>query len=67
MANVQAGIPETLGKMVGIKTLTIGYTKDIELAEKSSGSRGVEYTYEIASNKGTRGQNQADNPIEDMC
>ncbi len=33
MANVHAGIPETLGRMVGIKTLTIGYTKDIELAE----------------------------------
>ena len=32
-ADVHAGIPEVLENMVGIKTLTIGYTKDIELAE----------------------------------
>ena len=32
--NVRAGIPEALGKMGGIKTLTVGHTKDIELAEK---------------------------------
>ena len=32
-SKVHACIPEALGKMVGIKTLTIGYTKDIKLAE----------------------------------
>ena len=32
-ADLHAGIPEVLENMVGIKTLTIGYTKDIELAE----------------------------------
>ena len=32
-ADVYAGIPEVLENMVGIKTLIIGYTKDIELAE----------------------------------
>lgn len=32
--NVHADIPEALWKTMGIKTLTIGYTKDIELAEK---------------------------------
>ena len=40
-ANVHAGIPEALGKMAGIKTLTIGYTKDIELAEKVARATGV--------------------------
>ncbi len=32
--NVYACIPDALSRMVGIKTLTIGYTKDIELAEQ---------------------------------
>lgn len=41
MANVHAGIPETLGRMVSIKTLTIGYTNDIELAEKVVRATGV--------------------------
>ncbi len=39
--NVHACIPEALSKMVGIKTLTIGYTKDIELAEKIARSTGA--------------------------
>ena len=34
MANVHADIPETLGRIVSIKTLTIDYTNDIELAKK---------------------------------
>ncbi|KAK4691041.1 hypothetical protein P7C71_g5877, partial [Lecanoromycetidae sp. Uapishka_2] len=33
-SNVHACIPEALSRMFGIRTLTIGYTKDIELAEK---------------------------------
>lgn len=40
--NVHACIPEALAKMVGIKTLTIGYTKDIELAEKIARSTGAQ-------------------------
>ena len=32
--NVYACIPDALSRMVGIKSLTIGYTKDIELAEQ---------------------------------
>lgn len=40
-ANVHACIPEAIGKILGIKTLTIGYTKDIELAEKVARMTGV--------------------------
>ena len=40
-ADVHAGIPEVLEDMVGIKTLTIGYTKDIELAEKAARATGM--------------------------
>lgn len=39
--NVHACIPEALGKMLGIRYLTIGYTKDIELAEKIARSAGA--------------------------
>ncbi|KAK3175371.1 hypothetical protein OEA41_002618 [Lepraria neglecta] len=39
--NVYACIPKALGKMVGIKTLSIGYTKDIELAEKVAPTTGA--------------------------
>jgi len=38
---VHACIPRVLAKMVGIKTLTIGYTKDIELAEKIARATGA--------------------------
>ena len=40
--NVHACIPEAIRKMVGIKTLTIGYTKDIELAEQIAQDAGAE-------------------------
>lgn len=40
-ANAHTGIPEVLENMVGIKTLTIGYTKDIELAETRARVTGV--------------------------
>ena len=39
--NVHACIPMALSKMVGIQTLTIGYTKDIVLAEKIARSTGA--------------------------
>ena len=39
--NVHACIPEALAKMIGIKTLTIGYTRDIELAEKVARATGA--------------------------
>lgn len=39
--NVHACIPEALAKMVGIDTLTVGYTKDIELAEKIARATGA--------------------------
>ncbi|MCJ1473939.1 hypothetical protein MMC13_002595 [Lambiella insularis] len=35
-------IPDAMRKMVGIKTLTIGYTKDIELAEEIAKDAGAE-------------------------
>ncbi|KAL9134105.1 MAG: hypothetical protein Q9175_004712 [Cornicularia normoerica] len=41
--NVHACIPEALAKMIGIRTLTIGYTKDIELAEKIARVTGAKY------------------------
>ncbi|CAD6577579.1 MAG: hypothetical protein ASARMPREDX12_008402 [Alectoria sarmentosa] len=41
--NVHACIPEALAKMIGIKTLTIGYTKDIELAEKIARATGAKH------------------------
>ena len=40
-ADVHASIPEVLEDMVSINTLTIGYTKDIELAEKAARATGV--------------------------
>lgn len=40
-ANIHVCIPEALGKIVGIKTLNIGYTTDIELAEKVARATGV--------------------------
>ena len=39
---VYACIPEGIRKIVGIKTLTIGYTKDIELAESIAKDAGAE-------------------------
>ena len=39
--NVHACIPEALAKMIGIKTLTIGYTKDIGLAEQIARATGA--------------------------
>lgn len=39
--NVHACIPEALARMVGINTLTIGYTKDNELAEKIARATGA--------------------------
>ncbi|KAL9118119.1 MAG: hypothetical protein Q9187_005337 [Circinaria calcarea] len=39
---VHACIPEAIRKMLGIKTLTIGYTKDIELAEEIAKDAGAE-------------------------
>ena len=41
-ANVHACIPEALAKMIGIKDLTIGYTKDIELGEKIARATGAQ-------------------------
>lgn len=38
---VHACIPKALAKMVGIKVLTIGYTKDIELAENIARATGA--------------------------
>ena len=38
---VHACIPKAMAKMVGIKALTIGYTKDIELAERVAGATGA--------------------------
>ena len=40
-ANVHACIPVAISKMIGIKTLTIGYTKDIELAEEIARKAGA--------------------------
>lgn len=40
-ANVHACIPQALATIVGIKTLTIGYTKDYELAEKIARATGA--------------------------
>ena len=40
--NVHACVPEAIRKMVGIKTLTIGYTKDIELAQQIARDAGAE-------------------------
>ena len=40
--NVYACIPEAIKKITGIKTLTIGYTKDIELAEEIAKGAGAE-------------------------
>ena len=39
--NVHACIPKALAKMVGIKTLTIGYTRDFELAEEIAKATGA--------------------------
>ena len=39
--NIHACIPEALSKMVGIKTLSIGYTRDIELAEEIARATGA--------------------------
>lgn len=39
--NVHACIPKALAKMIGIQSLTIGYTKDIELAEKIARATGA--------------------------
>ena len=39
--NAHSCVPKALSKMVGIKTLTIGYTKDIELAEQIALSTGA--------------------------
>lgn len=39
--SVHARIPKVLAKMVGIRTLTIGYTKDIILAEKVARATGA--------------------------
>lgn len=41
-AHVHACIPEAIRKMVGIQSLTIGYTKDIELAEEIAKDAGAE-------------------------
>ena len=38
---MHACIPEGLAKIVGVKTLTIGYTKDIKLAEKIARATGA--------------------------
>ncbi|MCJ1287316.1 hypothetical protein MMC26_006664 [Xylographa opegraphella] len=40
--DVHGCIPEAMRKMVGIKILTIGYTKDIELAEEIAHDAGAE-------------------------
>ena len=40
--NVHACIPEALAKMIGIKDLTIGFTKDIELAERIARATGAQ-------------------------
>ena len=39
---MHACIPEALARMIGIKTLTIGYTKDIELAENIARATGAQ-------------------------
>lgn len=39
--NVHACIPKALSKMVGIQTLTLGYTKDIGLAETIAREAGA--------------------------
>ena len=39
---VHACIPEAIRKMVGVKRLTIGYTKDIDLAEEIAKDAGAE-------------------------
>ena len=39
--NVHACIPVAISRMVGIQTLTIGYTKDIELAEAIARQAGA--------------------------
>ena len=38
---MHACIPEALAKMIGINTLTIGYTKDIKLAEEIARASGA--------------------------
>ena len=40
--NVHACIPEALAKIIGINDLTIGYTKDIELAESIARATGAQ-------------------------
>ncbi|MCJ1399769.1 hypothetical protein MMC11_002972 [Xylographa trunciseda] len=40
--DVHGCIPEAMRRIVGIKTLTIGYTKDIELAEEIAHDAGAE-------------------------
>ena len=39
---MHACIPEALAKMIGINTLTIGYTKDIKLAEEIARASGAQ-------------------------
>lgn len=59
--NVHACIPEALRKMVGINSLTIGYTKDIKLAEdiaKDAGAR--ELTIRVYPEGNTLGLRQED-------
>ena len=51
-ANVHACIPEVLGKIVGITTLNIGYTKDIELAEKVARATGARQIFIQTSPEG---------------
>ena len=51
--NVYACIPKALGKMTGVKKLTIGYTKDIGLAEKVARTAGA---YELIIQTRPEGQ-----------
>ena len=56
---VHACIPEALRKMVGIRSLTIGYTKDIELAEEIAKDAGAqELTIRVLPEGNTLGLRQ---------
>ena len=58
-ADVHACIPEALRKMVGINSLTIGYTKDIELAEEIAQGVGArELTIRVYAEGNTLGLSQ---------
>lgn len=57
--NVHACIPEALRKMAGIQSLTIGYTKDIQLAEEIAKDAGArELTIKVHAEGNTLGLRQ---------